>query len=189
MKLNTVPPRLEARFTGVVYLLNMATGIAAIVLLGHSMRSAGDAMNFIASVLYTGVTLLLWHLLRPVNQWLSALAAVISLLGCWLPLSHYENAYRSVHITSFLFFGVYCLLVAYLIARSCFMPKFVGLLMACAGICWLTTISPSLTKSLAPIPMAVGLIGEGTLICYLLIRGLDEQEWLKQAHGLRAPGR
>lgn len=189
MKANLVSPRLEARFTGVLYLLNMVTGIAAIVLLSRKMQATGEAMNLIASVLYTGVTLLLWHLFRPVKPWLSALAAVISLLGCWLPLSHYQNAYRSVHISNFIFFGVYCLLVAYLIVRSCFMPKFVGVLMACAGICWLTTTSSSLTKILAPIPMAMGVVGEGTLIFYLLIRGLDEQEWLKQAQGLEPAGR
>lgn len=101
-------PRLEARITGTLYLFNLLTGVAAIVLIGHKQQSAGDMMNLIASVLYTVITLLLWHLLRPVSAWVSGVAAVVSLLGCWLPLTRYENAYPPWHITDFAFFGTYC---------------------------------------------------------------------------------
>ncbi len=34
-------PRLEARITGVFYLLNLLTGVAAIVLIGHKQQSCG----------------------------------------------------------------------------------------------------------------------------------------------------
>ena len=52
-------PRLEARITGVLYLLNLLTGVAAMVLISRKLQGAGDAMNLVASVLYTAVTLLL----------------------------------------------------------------------------------------------------------------------------------
>ncbi len=183
MNFHPKSPRLEARITGVLYLFNALTGIAAMILISRKLESTGDAMNLVASVLYTAVTLLLWHLLRPVSSWTSAVAAVVSLLGCWLPLSRYETAYPPLHITSFAFFGIYCLLIGYLIVRSRFMPKFVGVLMACAGVCWLTTLLPNLTHLLAPLPMAVGLLGEGTLILYLISFGLNEKRWQEQAHG------
>ncbi|MDQ2833954.1 MAG: DUF4386 domain-containing protein [Acidobacteriota bacterium] len=176
-------PRLEARVTGVLYLCNMLTGIAAMILISRRLQSAGDAMNLAASVLYTVVTLLLWHLFRPVSSWMSAVAAALSLLGCWLPLSRYEAAFPPLHITNFAFFGLYCLLTGYLIVRSAFMPNFVGVLMACAGVCWMTTLLPSLTHVLGPVPMAVGIIGEGTLIVYLIWVGLNERRWQEQAHG------
>ena len=178
----TMSPRLEARITGVLYLFNLLTGVAAIVLIGHHQRGAGDTMNLVAAVLYTLVTVLLWHLLRPVSGWISALAAVVSLLGCWLPLTRYENAYPPLHITDFTFFGIYCLLIAYLIIRSRFMPNFVGVLMTCAGICWLTTLSSKLSHALGPIPLALGLVGEGTLIVYLIWAGLNEERWQEQAY-------
>lgn len=167
----------EARVAGVLYFLNMLTGIAAMVLLSRKMQAEGNAFNMVAAVLYTGVTLLLWHLFRRVNSWISALAAVFSLLGCWLP----STRFMPTHMSNFVFFGVYCLLIALLIVRSRFMPRIVGVLMACAGICWLTTISASLTHTLAPFPMIVGLIGEGTLIFYLMFRRLDERGWQEQA--------
>lgn len=180
MNLQPRSPRLEARITGVLYLLNLLTGVAAMVLISRKLQGAGDAMNLVASVLYTAVTLLLWHLLRPVSAWLSAVAAVVSLLGCWLPLAPYEKAFPPLHITNFCFFGIYCLLIAYLIFRSRFMPNVVGVPMACAGICWLTTLSRGLTHALGPLPLALGLIGEGTLIVYLIWFGLNEERWQQQ---------
>ncbi len=68
-------------------------------------------------------------------------------------------------------------MIAFLIVRSRFMPNAVGALMACAGVSWLTTISPSLSRTISPFTMIVGLIGEGTLILYLLVWGLDEHRW------------
>ena len=106
----------------------------------------------------------------------------MSLLGCWLPLTRYENAYPPLHITTFFFFGIYCLMIANLILRSRFMPNVVGALMACAGVCWLTTLSPNLTHALGPIPLAVGLLGEGTLIVYLIWFGLNEEAMAATAH-------
>lgn len=180
----TMSPRLEARITGVLYPCNLLTGVAAIVLISHKQQSAGDTMNLVAAVLYTVVTLLLWHLLRPVSGWVSACAAGVSLLGCWLPITRYENAYPPQHITDFTFFGIYCLLLAYLIFRSRFIPNFVGALMTCAGVCWLTTLLPKLSHALGPFPFALGLFGEGTLIIYLIWVGLNEKRWQEQADAL-----
>ena len=118
------------------------------------------------------MALLLWHLLLPVNRWISAVAAIFSLAGCWLPLSWYKPA----HISNFLFFGVYCLLIGYLIMWSRFFPKTVGVFMACAGVGWLITTWPSLAHAISPFPAIVGFVGEGTLMGYLIIRGLDESQ-------------
>lgn len=175
-----VSSRTEARIAGVLYLFNFFTGITAMILLSRSMQGAGDAVNLIASVLYTGVTLLLWHLFFRGNVWVSSFAAIISLLGCWLPLARFQTANQSVHITYFTFFGVYCVLIAYLIFRSALMPKTVGVLMACAGISELTSILPHLSHALGPVPIIGALVGEGSLILYLLIWGIREAQWQDQ---------
>ena len=44
------------------------------------------------------------------------------------------------------FFGVYCLLIGYLIFRSTFLPRILGVLMALAGLGWLTFLSPAAGK-------------------------------------------
>jgi hypothetical protein len=170
-------PRLEARIAGGLYLLNILVGITALILINRRMQAQGDLANFIAGVIYTGVTILLWHLFRPVNKWISAVAAIFSLMGCWLP----QSVYTAAHLNNFVCFGVYCLLIAYLIARSRFFPGALALPMACSGICWLTTIWPPLAHALSPYSMLVGVMGEATFTGYLLLRGLDEQRWRDQA--------
>jgi hypothetical protein len=80
-------------------------------------------------------------------------------------------------MTLLLFFGLYCLLAGYLIWRSRFFPKTVGVFMACAGVCWLIATWPSLAHATSPFPGIAGLVGEGTLMGYLIIRGVDEQQW------------
>lgn len=73
---------------------------------------------------------------------------------------------------SFPFFGVHCFGVGYLIFRSTFMPRFVGVLMMAAGVGWLTFLFPPLANSLAPYNMVPGMIGELSLSLWLLIKGL-----------------
>src|SRR6266581_2604813 len=38
------------------------------------------------------------------------------------------------------FFGVWCVLIGYLIAKSRFMPRIIGLLEALSGLCWVTFV-------------------------------------------------
>jgi hypothetical protein len=176
-KLHGVSPRLEARVAGVLYLFSILLGAAAITLIGRKMQAQGDQLVLVAGALYTGLTVLLWDLFRPVNLWVSTGAAVFSLTGCWFP----QSWFKSANITNFLFFGVYCLLVGYLILRSRFFPHAVGVLMVCAGVCWMTSSWPLLDHALSPYTTIAGLVGEGTFMGYLLLRGLDELRWREQA--------
>jgi hypothetical protein len=178
-----VSPRLEARLAGVLYLFSIVFGVAAIIFIRRKMLVRGDQATLVAGVLYSGMTLLLWHLLWPVNRWISAVAAIVSLAGCWLPPSWYNSA----HVSNFLFFGLYCLFTGYLVWRSRFFPRTVGVFMACAGVGWLITTWPSLAHATSPFPAIVGFVGEGTLMGYLIIRGLDEQQW-KEETALRLQG-
>src|SRR6266436_10198540 len=40
------------------------------------------------------------------------------------------------------FFGIWCVLIGYLIFKSTFMPRIIGVLEAFAGLCWLTFLWP-----------------------------------------------
>lgn len=82
---------------------------------------------------------------------------------------------------SLVFFGFYCLLIGYLIFRSAFLPRILGVLMAIAGLDWLTFLSPPLAKYLSPYIVALGLLGEGSLCLWLLVIGVNVQRWKEQA--------
>jgi hypothetical protein len=176
-QLHGVSPRLEARVAGVLYLSSILLGVAATTFNTRNMQALSGPTTVAAGVFYTGLTILLWDLFRPVNEWISTSAAIFSLAGCWLPRSWYQAA----HTSNFVFFGIYCLLIGYLILRSQFLPNAVGVLMACAGVGWLITTWSSLAHATSPFPAIVGFVGEGTLMVYLLVKGLDERRWREQA--------
>jgi len=79
------------------------------------------------------------------------------------------------------FFGFYCLLIGYLIFRSTFLPRILGVLMAIAGLCWLTFLSPPLANYLSPYILALGILGEGLLCLWLLMMGVNVPRWKGQA--------
>ena len=79
------------------------------------------------------------------------------------------------------FFGVYCLLIGYLIFRSTFLPRLLGVLMALAGLGWLTFLSPPLANHLSPYNLVLGFLAELALMLWLLVRGVNVQRWKEQA--------
>jgi hypothetical protein len=178
--LHEVSPRLVARIAGALYLVSIIFGVGALVLNSRHMQSQGDKANLVAGILYTGLTLLLWYIFLPVSRWLSTLAAVASLAGCWLP----QSFFAFVHFGNFVFFGLYCLFIGWLMVLSRFIPKTIGICMACAGVCWFIVSWPSLAHALSPFPLLMGLAGEGTVMIYLLTRGLDDQQWQARAQNV-----
>jgi hypothetical protein len=81
------------------------------------------------------------------------------------------------------FFGLHCLGVGYLIFRSTFLPRIIGVLMMLAGVGWLTFLSPPLASSLAPFNMIPGGVGELSLTVWLLVKGVNVQRWTEQETG------
>ena len=169
-------PGFKARMAGVFYLLTFLTGGAALFV---RLRS-GLVTGLIAGVCYIAVTLLFYYIFKPVNRRLSLLVAFFSFVGCIIgPLSLFVHA--ASHISPLVFFGFYCLLIGYLIPRSTFLPRILGVLMALAGLGWLTFLSPPLAGHLSPYIFAPGIFGEGTLTVWLLVIGVNVQRWKEQA--------
>jgi len=79
------------------------------------------------------------------------------------------------------FFGFYDLLIGYLIFRSAFLPRILGVLMALAGLGWLTFLSPPVANYLSPYTLVLGFLSELSLMLWLLVRGVNVQRWKEQA--------
>ncbi len=171
-----VSPRSKGHLTAAFYVLNIGTGTASLFVTGQ----LGSLVLLVATLAYVAVTALLYDLFRPVSSALSALAAMFSLVGCAISAMH-ALGIAVVPINPLGFFGLYCLLIGYLIVRSVFLPTAIGLFLAIGGLSWLTFFSPSLTAQLAPYNMAPGILAEVTLTLWLLIPGVDNDRWQLQA--------
>jgi len=169
-------PLSRAKIAGVCYLLTFVTGGAALFLRGP----LGLASGLIAGACYVGVTLLFYYLFKPVSRGVSLFAAIVSLIGVAIgPLGMVVHA--ASRVNPLVIFGFYCLLIGFLILRSAFLPPILGILMAIAGLSWLTFVSPSLARSLEPWNFAAALTGEGALTLWLLVKGVNVQRWKEQA--------
>jgi len=84
------------------------------------------------------------------------------------------------------FFGIQCISIGYLVARSIFLPCILGVLLAVGGTCYVIVsfasfLAPSFGPHLVPFLMPIALIGEGVLGGWLLVKGVDVQSWNEQA--------
>jgi hypothetical protein len=83
------------------------------------------------------------------------------------------------------FFGIQCISIGYLVARSTFLPRILGILLAIGGTCYVIAsfanfLAPSFGPHLIPFIMPVALIGEGSLGLWLLVKGVNVQRWNEQ---------
>lgn len=145
-----------------------------------------DAANLIADALYVAVTVLFYFLFKPVNWTLSLMAAFLSLVGCAITVLILFHRAPS-QVSPLLFFGAYCLQLGYLIFRSTFLPRALGVLMALAGVGWLIFLTP-LAKPLTIYLEVLGIVAEGSLCLWLVVMGVNVAKWEKKASVWRVNG-
>jgi hypothetical protein len=82
------------------------------------------------------------------------------------------------------FFGLWCVLTGYLIFRSTFLPRILGVLLAIDGLGWMTYMSPPLGHYLFPAIAVASGLAEIPLQLWLLIFGVNNERWKAQAEGM-----
>lgn len=86
------------------------------------------------------------------------------------------------------FFGFYCLLIGYLIVRSTFLPRILGVFMVISGLAYQIFLSPPLAKALFfTLVGPAGALGELSLILWLLVFGVNPDRWREQARAAVEP--
>jgi len=171
-----------------VYLIEMACQIAMTALFYDLLKPAGRSVSLVAAFL--GLT---GCIIKTLSR-LFFIAPLFILGG-----AHYLSVFSTEQLQAlallFLrvndhgagialaFFGFYALLNGYLIIRSTFLPRILGVWSAVAGLGWLTFLYPPLGYRLFPYVAVFGLLGSVLLILWLLVFGVNEQRWKEQASG------
>jgi uncharacterized protein DUF4386 len=83
--------------------------------------------------------------------------------------------------TYLVFFGLWCVLIGYLIFRSSFLPRILGVLLVIDGLGWMMFMSPPLGHYLFPIIAVACGLAEIPLQLWLLIFGVNNERWKAQA--------
>jgi hypothetical protein len=87
---------------------------------------------------------------------------------------------------SIIVFAAHLLLLGWLVLRSTFLPRILGILLAIAWLCWtintiLVLLSPPAASALYPFILLPSLVAEGGLALWLLLMGVNADAWRAQA--------
>jgi hypothetical protein len=170
-----VSPSLKARIAGLILALVVLTSAITEFFARGRLSSAADLAAGILEIsgMIAG-TLLFYYIFKPVNRNLSLLAAISNLLALTLELVRFLPHGVNIGLG---FHGLYWILIGYLIFRSTFLPRILGVPMAIAGLCWLTYLSPRLANSFSRYILASVLVLEGLVFLWLLVMGVNAQRW------------
>jgi hypothetical protein len=169
-----------------VFLIEMACNVAMTALFYDLLKPAGRSVSLVAAFL--GLT-------GCVIKTFSRVFFIVPLYVLGGP--HYLSVFSAEQLQALallflkvndrgaaialVFFGFYALLTGYLIIRSTFLPRILGVLSVFGGLGWLTFLYQPLGYRLFPYVVAFALLGAASLILWLLVVGVNEQRWKEQA--------
>jgi hypothetical protein len=169
-----------------VYLIEMTCQIAMTALFYDLLKPAGRSVSLVAAYLgFAGCVIKTMSRLFYI--------APLFILGGAHYLSVFSAAQLQALALLFLkvndrgagialaFFGFYAILTGYLIFKSTFLPRILGLFSMVAGVGWLTFLYPPLGYRLFFYVAPFGLLGAAGLMLWLMVFGVNEQRWKQQA--------
>ena len=182
-------PRVKARIAGFLYLTIFVAAPSG----AASATSVKMTINLACDL---AVAFLLYQLLKPVSRSLSLLAALFRVIFFILMSVTSLNYFGLLHLfqktqsaeafdagygIALVPFGMSCLLIGYLVFRSSFLPRILGVLMAVAGGAYLIFLWPALGSRLfVPWIVVPAVVGEASLTLWLLIMGVNVGRWKQQ---------
>ena len=226
---NEISPQAWARTGGALYLVVIAAGMAAELLIRDRLVVPADANATIANIrafeflwrlgiaanlfhlaCSVALALVLYVLLRPVHRDLALLAVLFNIVAIAieavsklfllpslfvLGTASYLQSFAPEQLNaiaylsnrshtygfnvSLIFFGCECLVIGYLVFKSRYLPRTLGVLMQVAGVAYLANsfallLAPALANIVLLIPAA---IAELSLALWLLVKGVDLRTW------------
>jgi hypothetical protein len=169
-----------------VYLIEMACQVVVTVLFYELLKPAGRSVSLLAACLsLVGIAIKTFSRLFYIAPLLilrdTSYLSVFSteqMQALALLLLKVNDRGAAIGL---IFFGFYAVLKGYLIIKSTFLPRILGVLAVLAGLGLLTFLHMPLGYRLFPYTAALGLLGAVPQILWLLVVGVNEQRWKEQA--------
>lgn len=191
-----------ARTAGGLYLVNILAGAFAIGYVGsaaptiqsnEALFRAGIAAHLIVTLTNPALIMIFYELFKVVNRRLALLAAFFGLVATavegaslFVQAEHQTVASYDIYTA---FFGFDLLATGYLVYRSNFLPRVIGVLLAIDGVSYafysfVQILDPALAGHLVPWIQLPILAGEGSLTIWLLVAGINSVEWTDRRRAL-----
>lgn len=182
-----------------------ATATADAVLKHETLFNISVLSALVAQLVNIAVVILLYKILMVVNKKAALLMVLFSLLAVPIAMLNELNNLAVLELSkgvgsslsqinlffnlheygvqiSSIFFGLWLLPMGYLVYKSKFMPKFIGILLYVAGFgytidSFIHILSPNFSFRFTTFTF----IGEVVIVLWLLIKGVNAKEWQKQA--------
>ena len=143
----------------------IASLMVILILIGLAMAMLNELNQFAALLLLGGAD----YLTVFTRDQLQSLAALF--------LDIYEHGFLVAHI----FFGLWLFPMGYLVFKSGFLPKVIGVLLIIAGVGYLVDFTlfflfPAITVTVSEFTF----VGEVLLLLWLLIKGVNVEQWQKR---------
>jgi Domain of unknown function (DUF4386) len=138
---------------------------AVLGIIGCGVSAAGSVLHFAPLVVLRGDS----YLSAFDADQLAALALLALKLG------------SQVNAIALVFFGLFQIAIGYVLFRATFLPRLIGVLIAVAGVFWLTVLVPPLVSVISGPIELFGGIAELSLMLWLLVFGVNSQRWYEQA--------
>jgi Domain of unknown function (DUF4386) len=193
-----------------------AAATANNIVTSESLFRLGFVSNLIAFTVNVFVVLLLYKLLKPVNKNIASLMVILILVGLGIAMLNEVNQFVALlllsgnYLTAFtaeqlqalaslsldiyqqgfsvahIFWGLWLFPLGYLVFKSGFLPKVIGVLLILAGVGYLVDFTlfflfPDITVTVSNFTF----VGELLLILWLLIKGVNVEQWKR--HALASP--
>jgi hypothetical protein len=183
---NILASETQYRAAFTIFLIEMTAQIVTSVLFYYLLKPVSRSGAMVATVIGLSASVIktvaralflapLWVLHHP-----NALAGFnieqVNALSLILLRVNDETAAVAVAL-----FGPSTLLTGWLIMKSTFLPKWIGILSVIGGILWTSFYWPSFGRSLFMVSAVFALLSVLATIGWLVFKGVDEEKWRAQA--------
>ena len=153
--------RRAARLAGRLYVVYFVLAVAGAALGSLELSLVGTAAYLLLAVQ-------LYRFVAPVDRRVAFVLLPLAALGCVIQGAGMIEADGSLQRLALVFFALFLVALGYLVARSGFMPRAIGVYLLLAGLAWCTVVIPGMPSPIALILMAFGGFAELVLALWLL---------------------